>query len=124
MLFRSLFSQIKNQFSSGIGLVVYEEAPTIINKEKLLVITKNITVRTSVFVEVIVDESGEPFCSRILKSENQKMNIAALAQLQQIKFTAAKKQGQFVKSILVLSIIFDGKRSSRDKDRLKPHKIK
>lgn len=103
----SLFREIKGDFSKGIGYVVYDECPSVLNKEKLCVIDKDIKHRATVLIELIVDEAGKLQCARVLKSENKKLNKSAIEQLKLLCFISAKQRGVPVRAILILPIVFD-----------------
>jgi TonB family protein len=78
-------------------------------------------VKGKVFVQFVIDTTGQVQCAKVLKTEYEVLNDQAIALIEETKFIPAEQRGKKVVSTMVLPITFGSKppkeKQQKDKKR-------
>jgi TonB family protein len=107
----SLFTIHDNITKEQIGPFIYDQAPSPIMgmnqlKDYLTIVVNDNTMRGQVFIRVIIDKEGSIICSKILRSNNKKLNELAIKHVDTIYFNPAMYKCKPEISSLVLPVSF------------------
>jgi hypothetical protein len=86
-----------------------EPARVIGGYKQLYLISEGLVKRGKIVVQLVVDSIGAPQCIRVIKSDDETLNIRAVKLIEMLEFSPARQKGRNVNSIIVLPISFGKK---------------
>lgn len=78
--------------------------------------TDTSAIKGKVYVQFVVDTTGQVQCAKVVKTDNEQLNYQAIALIEETEFTPAEHRGKKVVSAMVLPITF-GPEPPKEKKR-------